>query len=137
MARRIIEAAGIARIGTRIKSQLTLAAKFAEGGGKIRIKDEFLWHPAMETPVIRDRSDLPLASKKIKYVAPEELSLGIEKVVRESIAIQPEAAVTYVARLFGFTRVTEEMREEILKIIWEGLSQRRIQKEGELLKITG
>jgi very-short-patch-repair endonuclease len=135
MARRIIEAAGITRMGTRIKSQLTLASRFAEGGKKINIKGEFLWDPTMETPVIRNRADLPPASRKIRFIAPEELSMAVEKVVRESIAIQPEAAVTYVAKLFGFNRVTEDMREEILNAIRESLSLQRIQKEGELLKV--
>ena len=136
MARRMAEAAGITRVGSRIKSQLTLAAKFAEGGGKIRIRGEFLWDPAMQEPVIRNRTDLPASSRKFKYIAPEELSTGVEKVVRDAIAISPEAAVAYVARLFGFTRVTEEMREDILRVIHESLSRQQLQREGEMLKLS-
>lgn len=136
MAKRMAEAAGIARMGARIRGQLSLAAKFAEGGGKIRMKGEFLWDPSMEHPLIRNRANLPASSRKFKYIAPEELSLGVEKIVRESIAIQPEAAVTYVARLFGFNRVTEDMRDEILASIQDCLAGQRIQKEGELLKVS-
>ncbi|WP_240410042.1 DUF3320 domain-containing protein [Flavisolibacter nicotianae] len=136
MAKRMAEAAGITRVGSRIRSQLQLAAKFAEGGGKIKTRGEFLWDPEMKTPVIRNRANLPASSRKFKYIAPEELELGVEKVVRESIAIQPEAAVAYIARLFGFTRITEEIRDEILACIEQNLTQKRLQKENGLLKLA-
>jgi very-short-patch-repair endonuclease/DNA polymerase III delta prime subunit len=137
VARRMAEAAGVTRVGTRMKSQLSLAAKFAEGGGKIKLKGEFLWDPAMHEPQIRNRSSLSSVSKKFRYIAPEELVSGVEKVVREAIAISPEAAVSYVAKLFGFARVTEEMREDILAVINEALSRQSLQREGELLKVAG
>lgn len=136
MARRLAEAAGITRMGTRIKSQLALAARFAEGGGKIRSKGEFLWHPGMAIPVLRNRANLPASSRKFRYIAPEELGLGVEKIVREAIAISPEGAVTYVARLFGFNRVTEDMRDDILAAIHEKLSQQQLQRDGNLLKLA-
>lgn len=134
-ARRIVEAAGITRIGSRIKQQLWLAVQFAEGLKKIRVKGEFIWHSEMEVPVIRNRSEMSAGSKKVKYIAPEELVLAVEKVVSESIAIQPESAVPFIARIFGFSRVTEEVKEEILDIIKECLKQRKIQKDGEFLRV--
>jgi superfamily I DNA and/or RNA helicase/very-short-patch-repair endonuclease len=134
-ARRIVEAAGITRIGSRIRSQLLLAAKFAEGSMRIRIASDFLWYSDMKVPAVRNRTAFPPASKKIKFIAPEELSLAVEKVVKESIAIQPEAAVPFIAKLFGFSRVTEDMREEILNAIRSSLAANKIQRDGELLKV--
>ncbi|RYY83807.1 MAG: DUF3320 domain-containing protein, partial [Chitinophagaceae bacterium] len=136
MARRMLEAAGITRMGARIKSQLQLATKFAEGSGRIKVVGDFLWIGEMATPVVRNRSALPPVSKKVKFIAPEELAIAVETIVRESIAIQPEAAVSFISRMFGFSRVTEDMREEILKAIRESLELKKIQKDGELLKLA-
>ena len=136
VARRMIEAAGIARLGSRIRDSLLQAVKYAEANKWIKVSEEFLWHREMKVPPLRDRSNLPPSVKKLKYIAPEEMVLAIEKVVRESIAIQPEAVVPFVARIFGFTRVTEEMKAEILGMIGRTLQQQNIYQEGDLLKAT-
>ncbi len=133
VARRMVEAAGITRVGPRIREHIRLAARFAEGGGRIVQKGEFLWMPHMKAPVLRDRSVLPAASRKIKYIAPEEVIGVIAKVVRNAVAIHPEAAFPYIAKQLGFSRVTEEMRTEILAHIQQALAQNIIIMDGELL----
>jgi very-short-patch-repair endonuclease len=135
VARRIVEAAGVTRIGPRIKEHIKLAAKFAIGNGRIIQKGEFLWLADMPQPMLRDRSELPTASRKLKYIAPEELQLAVEKVILDAVAISPEAAVPFVARMFGITRITEDMRNELLQIIEEMVTKKAILKDGELLKI--
>lgn len=134
VARRMVEAAGITRVGSRIKECLAAAAKAAEASGKIKINSEFLWCSTMQKPIVRERSNLPAASRKLNLIAQEEIAAAIEKVVKNSIAIQPEAAVPYVAKLFGFSRVTEEMKASILNTVNWSIDQKIIQKEGELLK---
>lgn len=135
VARRIVEAAGVTRIGPRIKEHIKLAAKFALGSGRIVQKGEFLWLADMAQPLLRNRSELPAASRKLKFIAPEELKLAIEKVIQDAVAISSEAAVPFVARLFGITRITEDMRNELLQVIEEMITKKTIQKEGELLKL--
>jgi hypothetical protein len=131
----MVEAAGITRIGSRIRGQLELAVKFAEGAGKVVRRGEFLWIPGMESPVLRRRSGFPTASRKIRLITHEELQLAIEKVVTDSVAIQPEAAVRQVANLFGFQRLTEDMRGEILPAIEKAVREGRVVKEGEVLRV--
>ena len=50
------------------------------------------------------------------------------------MAIQCENAVPFIARMFGYSRVTEEIKEEILKAIDISVENKLVQKEGELLK---
>jgi len=133
VARRMVEAAGITRVGPRIREHIKLAARFAEGSGHIVQKGEFLWLPEMQEPVLRNRSTLPAASRKLKYIAPEEMSGVIEKVVRNAVAIHPEAAFPFIARLLGFSRVTEEMRNEILTHIQQAIENQKIEMDGELV----
>jgi very-short-patch-repair endonuclease len=136
VARRLTEAAGVARAGNRIKDSLKTAIQYAEKNKWIRVDDEFLWHRDMQKPSLRDRSNLPAAARKLKYIAPGEMMVAVEKVVRESVAILPEDAVTFVARLFGFSRVTEDMKEDILQVIQKSIDQQIIRQEGDFLKLN-
>jgi hypothetical protein len=71
----------------------------------------------------------------MRLIAPEELQLAIEKAVTDAVAIQPEAAVRQVASLFGFQRLTEEMREEVLAAIERTVKAKKLVKEGEVLRM--
>ncbi|BAV05968.1 AAA domain-containing protein [Filimonas lacunae] len=132
-AKRVLTAAGVGKLGGRIRESLQQAIQHAVQNGRIIVKEDFLWHHTMDTPIVRERSHLPATSKKIQYVAPEEISLAIKQVVESSIAISPDAAVPFVARMLGFSRTTEETRKEILKVIDISVDKRIIQKEGEVL----
>lgn len=117
LARRIVEAAGITRVGPRVRDHLKLAVRFAEGSGAIRQNDAFLYLQGMVQPPMRDRSELPAASRKWKYVAPEEVGAVLFKVVKDAIVISTDEAYPIVAKLLGFSRVTEEMRMNIYSLI--------------------
>jgi len=134
MAYRLTRAAGIGKVGSRIRECLLQASRYAEQTGGIKIKGDFLWLKNMETPVIRDRSSLPPGSKRLQFISPEELCLAVKKVVEESLAIQPEAALPFIAKLFGFARVTEEMRKDLLLAVNIAVENGLIKKEGDLLK---
>ncbi len=131
-AQRMVRAAGLSKLGGRIRERLSEAALHAERNGKIKIKGDFLWHQQMETPVIRDRNILP--NKKIQYISPEELCLGVKKVVENSFAIQPDALIPIVAKLFGFGRVTEDMKKELLEAVKVAIANGLVGQDGELLK---
>jgi very-short-patch-repair endonuclease len=131
---RLTRAAGISKIGSRIRECLEQAAKHAEQLGDIKIKNDFLWHKDLPSPVIRDRSNLPAGSRKIQYIATEELALGVKKVVEDSIAIQPDAAMPFIAKLFGFSRLTDEMKKELSRGITHALVSGSVKQEGELLR---
>jgi hypothetical protein len=64
----------------------------------------------METPAVRDRSDLPQSCKKIEYVAPEEIRAALLQVAQESFGASPSEIAHGACRLLGFGRLTDEMR---------------------------
>ncbi len=134
VSRRLGEASGIGRIGNRIKESLDNALKVAIKTKTIRVEKEFLWLNDMKIPVVRDRADLPSNSRKLSYIAPEEMSVAIEKIVRNSFSIGVTEAVPVVARMFGFLRVTEEMKHGILEAIDFSVKRRVVLKDGDLLK---
>ena len=134
VARRISDANGISKIGSRVRASISNATDYAVRAGLINKKNDFLWHIENHLPIIRERSFLPPNSRKLAYISPEEMNLAIAKVVENSIAIQADNAVVLVAKLFGFSRVTEEMRTYILQSIENAITDKAINKDGEFLK---
>lgn len=135
MARRIADANGISKIGSRVRASITDAVNYAIRTSLIKKKDEFLWHFEDHLPIIRDRSLLSPNSKKLSLISDEEINLAIIKVVESSIAIQPDNAVILIAKLFGFARVTEDMRNHILLSIIKAVKSEIVKKDGEFLKL--
>lgn len=129
--RRIAASAGVQRVGSRIQAALDSAAAFAERKGLLRRVEHFLWPPKMKAPVLRDRSGLPPASKKIAYVCSDEIALAIRHVVSSAFGIAADELPPSVGRLIGFGRVTEEMRSEITKVIGA------LEQSGELERVNG
>lgn len=133
-ARRLVEAAGIARIGTRIREHFQQAVQYSAAAKRIVVRTDFLWHIEMASPGVRDRSNLPAASRRLNYIAPEEINQAIVQVVTEAIAIQPDAAVPLIARLLGFTRVTDELRKGLTEAIDQSIAGGAIILDNNWLK---
>ncbi len=106
-------AAGVQRLGNRIQDAFQQAYLTGSRAGRFSVRDGFLWRTDMTTPVLRDRSDLPQAAKKIEHVAPEEIQVAIERVAQDSYGVAPNDVASGACRLLGFGRVTDEMRAVI------------------------
>lgn len=134
-ARRLTEAAGIKRIGTRIQAAFDLALELAIKRGSLRREGDFLWPATLSQPLVRDRSALPTAARKLDLVAPEEIIAAIERVVTDAFGMEPTEIATAACRLFGFGRVSDEMRQRVDAIVDDMLQQNRLIKRGDHLLI--
>lgn len=130
VAHRIADAAGIKRIGNRIEEALGLSIHLATQNQMVRIHGEFLWDPAMVWPVLRDRSRLPAASRKLEYVAPEEIGLAVMAVVDGAYGIEEEAIPPATGQLLGFGRVSDDMRSRIEFIVRQMIAENRLIQQG-------
>ncbi|PWV53866.1 DUF3320 domain-containing protein [Chitinophaga sp. S165] len=133
--RRILDAADVARVGNRIREVLKQAIADAVGNDSVVVKDEFLWDSTMEKPLVRSRVNLPPASRKMTYIAPEELMTVIEKVVGDAIAITMVAAIPVIAKTLGFARVTEDLRTDLQEVVEMALANGTIYQDDEWLKV--
>jgi hypothetical protein len=111
--RRVLNAAGIQRLGSRIQQSFEEAIHFGVDRSLFVKRDDFLWTPGMETAPVRDRSGLPAGSRKIEHVVPQEIRRAILLVVEESYGIIPDDVPGAVCRLLGFTRVTDEFNSVV------------------------
>ena len=119
VTRRLVEAAGASRIGTRIREALEKAVRLAIFKGAVRQEGEFLWPAPLQQPEVRNRSGLPAASRKLHLVAPEELALAVQQVVSRSFTIERSEVPALVVRLLGFGRMSEEMRGVVDAVVGE------------------
>jgi very-short-patch-repair endonuclease/KaiC/GvpD/RAD55 family RecA-like ATPase len=136
-ARRILNSAGIQRLGSRIQQAFQEAVKVGAGAGMFACRGEFLWEPAMKQPLVRDRSDLPAASRKFEFVAPDEIRLAILMVIEDSYGIVPDEVPSAVCRLFGFARSTDDMITAIVPHRDEMLREGILALRGVNLVISG
>lgn len=111
LIRRITEGAGLKRSGSRIQTAVQSAINHGARERKLIQKGDFLWHPTMSEPQVRDRSDLDAIAKKFELVAPEEVRAALHKAVDSGFSISDVDAVSSAAHLLGFQRVTEQTRK--------------------------
>lgn len=122
VASRLAAAAGT-KVGSRVRRRIEEAEAMARGRGWVQRRGEFLWVPGAAEAKPRDRSALPVASRKIELIAPEELKAAALKIVETSHGIATDELVAEVCRVVGFARVTEGMRgrvEEVVRALFEG-----------------
>jgi hypothetical protein len=136
IARRIVAAAGQSRVGSRIKDAIESACEYANRKGEIRRRGEFFWTKDMVRPAVRDRSDLPAASRKMELVAPEEIAVAIEQIVGNSYGIGRDSIGPEVSRIFGFSRTGDEIRNTIEAMIDHLLSSGALKQSGSHIVVS-
>ncbi len=116
MIRRIVDYAGVGRVTDKLRNAVSTAAGLAIQNGRIRVTGKFCWSPEMQTPPIRNRDLLPSASRKLEYVAPEEIQEAIKHVLKTSYGMsQDELPRAVVHLLLGLERLSQENRDTILQ----------------------
>lgn len=136
MAKRITDAAGITKLGSRIRYTLTQALDQAKDEGKVLVKDDFIWAPDRPAAIARDRSNLPPAYKKLSLIAPEEIQDAIRQVVEGAISITEQETLPLIAKLLGFSRVTDEMKQQLSAAVGKAIQNNVITFEGMNLKVV-
>lgn len=135
VARRITESEGFARIGVRIKDSIMAAISYSIRQRTIIRKGDFLWSSHMKEPIIRSRIDFSSSNKKIKLIAPEEIGLAIQTIVKNALAIDRENTAILVAKMLGFNRTTDDIKSEIFTLINQLITSGVLQVEDAQLRV--
>jgi very-short-patch-repair endonuclease len=136
LSRRVTEAAYISRTGSRIRAVIEAAVRSAVRRRKVHRNGDFLWHPEMQAAPLRDRSELPNASKKLEFVASEEIEAAIGKVVTDAYGIDREEIPGAVLRLLlGFKRATEVAQRQVTKVLDGMIAQGRLIEENNHVSV--
>ena len=77
-----------------------------------------------------------MSSKKIMFVAPEELAVAVRRVVAGSYGIAFEDITSPAVKLLGFGRVTNDMRSIVEPLITHMVTDGTLVRQGDLLLIS-
>lgn len=135
VASRIASAAGIKRVGHRIRAAIERGAVLAARRSRVRRQGDFLWRPDMKTAPVRDRGQLPYASREIERVPPEELAEAVVLIVDGSVGVTQEEAVVEACRLLGYARVTDSIRQHAEQAIQTLLADKRLRLHNGFLML--
>jgi len=128
--KRISEALGIKRVGSRIKEV------FEQSFSKLHHVDrrgDFFWIKEMNVPKVRDRSELK--NKKFEHISPDEIKAAILEVVSHSFGIEQKNVYNTCVQLLGFIRVNEEAKAIIDDLINKLVDESLLIRKGEVLLI--
>jgi very-short-patch-repair endonuclease len=132
-ARRIANAAGVQRVGSRIQEAFQRACRSGSRAKRFVYRDGFLWADESLNVVVRDRSEVPAQFKRLDYIAPEEIKAAIEQSVGESFGMVQDDVATSACRMLGFARVSEDMRIAVEKMRDAMIKEGRLVLQGETI----
>jgi hypothetical protein len=137
VVRRLADAIGLKRLAGKPKEAIERAASAPfRDGGAIRRRGAFLWPADLDRPEPRDRSALPTASRRLEFVAAEEVAAAAERVVVDAIRVSPDDLPAAVCRLLGFPRTTDEMRARVAVVVEGLIESGRLIRQGNRLAIA-
>ena len=137
LARAMATAAGLTRRSTLVDQICATAAQHAAARGLISQRGAFWWPTGMDVgrPPVRQRGELPAVSRKLEFVADEELLAAVDLTVGDAIALHPQELPAQVGPLLGFGVLGGANHARILQVVAEGLRQGRFWVEGELMRL--
>jgi len=134
-AARIADAAGVKRVGRRIREAIDRAVWLAEANGNLVRRGDFLWSRDMDKPPVRDRSALDGASRQIERIAPEEIGEAVLQIVEKAVAVSPGEAAAEACRLLGYARVTEALERHVRGIIDRLIHEARLRSTNGFVRL--
>ena len=125
LIRRITHAASVVRSGSRIQKAVLDGVEQAERNGTVVRKGDFVWKSGSSQPRVRDRSKLPITSRKIELIAPEEITAAIKIVVGGSMGIFAEDVTSAACTRLGFGRagalIVATVQEVLSRMLADGV----------------
>ncbi|MCH9027043.1 MAG: DUF3320 domain-containing protein [Proteobacteria bacterium] len=132
--RRIMEACGVNRAGSRIKTAYLSALNTAVRSRKsIKKIKGFLWPAGGAKIKVRDRTGLDNSARNLKMIAPEEIALAFETAVKRSHSIVGDELIAVVAKSFGLQRVTSNMKKSLKIHLRKLIEGEKLSIEGDLI----
>ena len=116
-ARRLAEAWGRAKVGSRMMSAVREAVRNLVRAGAVLQDDEFLWTPQAREQarsIVRTPSnDEDETQREIKHIPPQELQNAMALIVQHAVGISLESLIAETRRLFGFNRSGSSIKERL------------------------
>ena len=136
VARRIREAFGLERTGSRILNRINQALRTAEAQGEV-ISEEGFWSARERTQSLpRHRRHAALPLRRADRIAPHEYRMAILRVVEAAVGIDRKDLIVETARLIGFDRTGVDLQAAIEWQITVLLNNDRLHSENGHIRLV-
>lgn len=137
VATRLANAAGLTRVGAKIKRTVDQAIESAVAKRLIQLdKDEVLWPQGRNTVKLRNWNSTDTATRKLENVCDAELTNALLLTVQDAHAISVTDAASAALGLLGFQRATAQAADRMAKLAQIQCDKGVLVCENERLKIS-
>jgi very-short-patch-repair endonuclease len=114
--RRLRQTWKLDRAGDRVWQTVEKVIADCEGRKQLVRRGDFLW-PVKDSPIVVRVPDPKNAatSREVEHIPAEELQAAMRLLVKEGGAMNEEALLSQTARLFGFGKLGDTIREKLLQ----------------------
>jgi len=134
--RRVLGAADVSRMGSRIREALEEGVRRANSLGEITREGKILRDPDQEEIPVRDRSELEGPARDIEHVPASEIAQAAREIATISFGIEKEELVQEVGRRLGFKRIGTNIKNRISSVIDMMIEQERLAVEEDHLTVV-
>jgi hypothetical protein len=134
--RRVMDAAGVSRMGRRVRETLEGGVSHAAREGWIVKSGDTLRKPGQDEIPVRDRSAIDGPARDIDHVPPAEIAAAARQITGVSFGITKEELVQQVGRRLGFQRVGSNIQERIGTVVDAMVEKRLLETDGEELSVA-
>jgi len=133
---RLIDAAGVGRLGSRIHARIMARVDALEVAGEIEQRGSFIARAEQFLqPRLRDWRVLPDRLRQLDHVDGSELMLCLFHAVYEAGDIDVDTAMNNALHRIGFIRLTDNGRERLQDPLQALIAQGRVQRHGQQLQL--
>lgn len=136
VTKRLMEAFGVSRTGSRIAAKVDEAVKACHRQAVAVLRGDFVYPPGNEPIQIRDRSALDSSERKIEFVPPEEIDLALQESIRLGFSMPIDDAVPSVLGLLGFGRATQRIAGVIEERLEQLVKSNILSRKDGILTLT-
>ena len=131
ICRRITTLWGLQRTGNRITAAVKAALNWSLRKGKLESSGEFIDIALRPVRTVRSRADASLSLRRPEMLPPSEIRYALTRVVEIHFGITEGEAILQVARAFGFSSTSGQLRELISEQVRQmvGLGDLRLDNE--------
>jgi hypothetical protein len=134
--RRVREAWGVQRAGSRIRDAFAMAIGSLTSQGLLVVQDrDFLMVPGADPARVRVPTEDDEARRRVDEVPATELRAAIELTVRDAIHVERDELTQAVARLYGWNRRGADIGQALDRAVTYLLRMKRLQKQGDYLRV--
>ena len=136
VARRILDAAGVTRLGRRIRSSVEEGVEFAELKGWIREEGGVLQSPGVSDVPVRDRSGTDTHTRDIENIPDGEIEEAVRRLLEGTYGAERENVIRQVSRLLGFSKMGSSIHDGIDSVVADMIDRGELTTDDDTLQLA-